>query len=890
MELNRLLRVLRHRWRVVVFLALIGSVSAIGFTTLANRNASNLYEALIPIRFEADEGETIEDLADEVDDARGLAVLAAGDLLVEYPNSSIFSDRGSGRLIFLAQGDTTDQALERATALVEAYFETDPVVGGDVNELLAGYAQEAADLQAQIDELQPSLSFTQQNLIARHELLNQQIAAVRGRIVALTVADAVASEEQRAENATERTRLESIRAELQAELSRLAPLPSAKLSVADRLRRDALQRGLDLLSVDYERLALRTLGVASGGRLEPATFSDLSPEPASQLTNGLVGLLGGVGLAIMAVMFVTRARGEFWLPEDLSIPLLAEVPSRKLSPMSGPPWYDSAEAGRRKESIQALRTALEGAIGSEGLAVAVLGDKVDSSSGQALAVDLSTSFASAGRTVLVVDANYAKPATFSEYDVGEPDLQSILGLTVGSEETLRGQVRHLLRETNHIRPELAVMPAGITPPSPADAVAGSQFRILLEEARALFDIVIIVAGGSKSPAALVTTQRVGTAIIVVEPGASTVSGINSLLTDLVHQRVAVLGAVAIHGSERRLPLPALKTPDVPRNDAEPVKTSSASDRPSRYPLPGSTASGVISGGTMRELADELADPASWRESVGAPSTATTDALGSQVLDAARNSDNGRAYLPVAQYVMARIEDVMTAVAGQANVSSGTLDVILQYGFVPFKSTQDHASIGDQLVMELCDELGQETGQKLADEFSRILGGEGKDPVEALNDWIAKEFFVRHIERTRREPEVWHLTSEDGTIQLLVNGRHLDKDRLDRINVDIVRRSLESYQRALEEANEFGDRAQASTIEAKLREIQLFEISLGLLQVGSREKSRLSPPWKRDSRQPGGWDPVWTEGAQANIAPLQRLGLLAAPVLTDEELTLDQTTA
>ncbi|MFV1991959.1 MAG: hypothetical protein ACC652_14605, partial [Acidimicrobiales bacterium] len=80
---------------------------------------------------------------------------------------------------------------------------------------------------------------------------------------------------------------------------------------------------------------------------------------------------------------------------------------------------------------------------------------------------------------------------------------------------------------------------------------------------------------------------------------------------------------------------------------------------------------------------------------------------------------------------------------------------------------------------------------------------------------------------------------------------------------------------------------AGTIEARLREVHLFEISLGLLQVGSSDDARIIYPWRKSDSQPRGWDPVWTEGIQANIAPLQRLGLLAAPVLTEDELMAEQ---
>jgi hypothetical protein len=244
---------------------------------------------------------------------------------------------------------------------------------------------------------------------------------------------------------------------------------------------------------------------------------------------------------------------------------------------------------------------------------------------------------------------------------------------------------------------------------------------------------------------------------------------------------------------------------------------------------------------------------------------------------------------VADYVVTRVEDIVTAVPGQGDLSERAISDVIDCGFIPLLAVKDHISIGEQLVLEMRAELGDAEGEQLASEFARILRGSESDTAQALNDWIAAEFFPRHIQRTDREPEVWHLTSEEGLIQVLVNGRGLHRNRIDRINVEIVRRTLSTQEQELKLARELGDDYLAGVIEERLREIHLFEISLGLLQVGSSGDARIIYPWRKSDNQPRGWDPVWTEGIQANIAPLQRLGLLSAPVLTEDELMAEQPT-
>lgn len=867
----------------MAILAVIGFASAVGFSSLANTNLTTLYEAVIPVRFDPDEGETVEDLADEVEDARGLAVLAGEDLLAEFPDSRIFADTASGRLFFLASGDTTDQALERASALTQAYFETDPLIGGNVNEQLVAYEIEAADFEAQIEALQRPPTAADVALAAKHDLLDQQIAAVQGRIVALTGADAGATAEERQSNANERAELETTLSSLITEKNGLDPRPSEELSAADRLRIGAFTRRLDILKLDYERLTLLSLGVSSTGRLEPVVFSDLSAEAASPVTNGIVGFFGGLGLAIFAVSFVTRARKEFWLAEDLPVPLLGEVPSRKASTAPGPPWYDSVQGGRRKESIQAVRTALDGATDDDSVALAMLGDKVGSVGLHALAVDLAASFANAGTSVLIIDADYAEPTNITEYNVGEPTLGSVLGVSGGSRESIRKNVGGLLGQAVHIRADLALMPAGPMPVSPADAVAGREFRIFLEEARERFDLVIVVAGESGSPLGRVLAQRLGSAVLVVTPGQSTTTAIDSLVADLTQQRVRVVGAISIHGRDSRVKQ-AVRLPSLSllKREVAPTSSSEPTDRLRLYPFPGSRRSGVLERGSMRDLADRLEEA----ELLGEPGGSDDDVrdpLGTQVLGAVRGSDRNRSREPVADYVVARVEDIMTAVPGQGDLSERAVNDALDYGFTPLRSVKGHISIGEQLVMEMGAELGREQGETLASEFARILRGSESNTAQALNDWIAAEFFSRHIQRTNREPEVWHLTSEEGLIQVLVNGRGLDRDRIGQIIVEVVRRTLDTQERELKQARESGDDVRAGDIEARLRELHLFEISLGLLQIGSSDDARIIYPWRKSDSQPRGWNPIWTEGIQANIAPLQRLGLLAAPVLTEDEL-------
>jgi hypothetical protein len=885
MELNRLARVVRERWRIVVLIAIIGFASAFGFTALANRGLSASYEALVALRFDPGEGETLEDLASEINNSAGLAVLAAEDLLAEYgPTSSIFADTGSGKLFFKAEGDTRELALNRVNSLLQKYLETDPTAGGDLTAQLAALEEEAIEVAAEIEGMAKVITPAEQALVSQHDVLDLSITAVRDQIVALSVADAGASATQRQENATQRDNLLERLNELLDEKAALPGRPSTELTVVEQLRYDALVRRFDLIGVDYERIALRTMGVVGEGtQLEAPEFHDLTPNPASSVSNGIIGLIGGSGLAMFALVFVTRSRKEIWLPEDLPIPVLGEIPLRRVTNLPGPAWYDSTIGGPRKESIQATRTAIEGWLDHGSAAFAITGDRVGPVTCHALAVDLAAAFASAGRSVLLIDADFGESVDITEYQLGEPSLGSVLRLPAGLPEVLDERVSGYISDAVQIRRDLAVIPPGQPPDSPADALAGPQFRRLVHQARERFDLVVGVGGEADSAAAQVLMQRLGAAIIAVAPGKSTIPRVNSLLVDLSQQRVELPGVMMMGTMESRVALRSISATRPVQKTSPDVSEQEAFSRLRFYPFPGSKRSISPSDGSLGHLAEGLVDG---RRGVVEenPDGLESDSIGIEIVSALESSDVSKALEPVAEYVVARVEDLMTAVPGQANVSDDLVDAVREYAFIPISPVKGIPSVGERLVSELQTEVGVKLGHRLAAEMAKVLTGEDLDPATSINAWLSREFFKRHLHRTDREPEVWHLRSKEGTVQVLVNGRRLTDERLGRMTTDVVRRNIDEMERTLKGALAGGDEAVAESMEHRLKDAHLFEVAIGLLRGGDNEDARLVYPWRRNDPRPRGWKPIWTEGIRPNIAPLQRLDILAEPVLTEDELS------
>lgn len=885
MEIARVLRIVRARWLVVVAAGIVGLASGFGFTQLSSDTVLPVFEASIPVRFDPAEGQSFDDVAEQVEDEHGRAVLAADSLLSEYPGASILPDTASARLVFSAHGSSTGEALERARSLVEAYYETDPVVGGDVGDQLESLAEQASLIEEQIAELQPRLSAGERALVSAHDVLDRQIAAVEDELVILAVADAGATAEQRADNAARRESLMEVLNQLEDDKASLPTRPSETLSARDQFRVSGLQRSLEILRLDYERLFLRTVGVSTTGRIEPAGLTDLTPTPPSPLVNGLIGLVLGLVVGLFGSLGLARMRKEVWLHEDIAIAVLGEVPDRRTSDVPGPTWYDEAPGGERKEGIQALRTAIEGSLDREPAAIALVAESLATDSYHALAVDLAASFASAGRSVLLVDGDYLAPVDMTEFNVGEPSLGSVLRLPTSKSDTLVQRIDDLLEEAVHIRRDLAVMPAGIAPDSPADALAGPQFGVFIDRARSKFDVVVVSAGTSRSATSRVMVQRAGQALLALSLGKTTSSSISAYVRELHNLNIRSIGAVVVHG--RRLPKRALQVMPssvrdrAPRNIEDPA--GSPVSRLSFYPSPEGSNARTSQSTSLQNLVSEIAD-GKRRESVSVNSSSEhDDLLGRQVLEAIEKSDPAVTYGPVAEYVVTRVEDIMTAAAGQAGLSPELVEIVVDHGFVTLEPVNGYRTAGELLAAELVWELGAESGGALADRFEAILCGRADKTYKDLDDWLTQEFFARHIERTGGAPEVWHLVSNPGAVQVLVYGRRLTRDRLTQLNVGLVRRMIDETERLLTKAHEEVDFPAIARLEERLKELHALEVTLGSLQAGSSEEARITYPWRRPDGQPQGWAPVWAEGIRPNIAPLQRLGLLALPVLSDEEL-------
>jgi succinoglycan biosynthesis transport protein ExoP len=147
------------------------------------------------------------------------------------------------------------------------------------------------------------------------------------------------------------------------------------------------------------------------------------------------------------------------------------------------------------ESYRALRTAILLSVADVPLRVLLITSPLGGDGKTTISYNLAVAFAQHGRRVLLVDSDMRKPSMHTLFRTAKaPGLSEVL--TGGSQfaDTL---IRHSSLEN------LFLLPAGTTPPNPAELIDSRRFDTLLEQAKEQFDLVII-----DSPPVLMVTDPV----------------------------------------------------------------------------------------------------------------------------------------------------------------------------------------------------------------------------------------------------------------------------------------------------------------------------------------------------------------------------------------------
>jgi Mrp family chromosome partitioning ATPase len=875
MELSRLKRIVQDRWLVLTIVGVIGAILGIVMASVVNDSQRPVYEATAAVHFELGEGQTFTDLADTVSNARDVATVAANEILSGEAqrgeeNSFIVSDQASARVLFISRAETRDQAVQQAEDLRQLYFNVDPESTGDVDVLIERAEADVIEASDELLAITPTLSEADEDLLAQYDHLDQQIQAFEARLVELTVANASADSAQRQLNAAEAETINNNLDSLRGELAALPPRPDATPTADEQMKMTTLQRRIELSTAEYERLYLQKLGVGGPANSAATTVANVSPEPLSPYLLFAGGFLVGALIALFGLVLATRVRKPIWLPEDLPVRLLGSVPTRRVAGNTSEAWYDHADSGPRKSAIQRLRSAVEAQLPPVGASLAIAGHKLNAQNLQAVATDLAVSMASTGASVLIVDGDFGSSTPLGEYRAGAPSLAGVLALNPES-PAFEAQISSQINGADLIRPGLSIVPAGPAPASPGDALAGRQFRRFVEKAATVCDVVIVVVGDIATPAAQVAMQRLRNGIVVLTPGRSGSVDVENALYDVGQRQVTMLGAVFLERSERQV-----------RDETR----RSASPQPQVTETPNATSLLERLGAYSSETTFEDPAPKPIVESLDVPvaeiAAADTEmSLGATLLAAIQDADPKVAYGAVADYLTVRVEDMLTLGAPQGELSDELVREVSEKGYVPLTPGTDLRTVGQWLKAEIQRETSPITAGAVIEEMERILSTHDGHQTD-IDKWLSENFFKRHLRRSVGEPVVWHLSSERGEVQALVGARRIDPGRIREMIDVLVGSHHDELERRSRSADSKGDLEDLADLEARLAEVRRFEDALGAV-IGLGAPVGVVAGMRKGSSENLEWHPDFSAGMRPNLAPFQAVGVLAVPVLSDDEV-------
>jgi polysaccharide biosynthesis transport protein len=281
--------------------------------------------------------------------------------------------------------------------------------------------------------------------------------------------------------------------------------------------------------------------------VERATPDDnpVSPNPVRNVIFGaLIGLVLGLGLALLLEQLDRRVKRQDDLPEVTGLPLLATIPKRKS--------FDEEHLGRdplspaETEIFRMLRANLRYFnVGSDIRSVLVT--SAEPGEGKTLiSLGLALGAATSGERVLLIEADMRDPVLARILRITREDGLSRV-LAEGNED-LTAAVTTLdiegfaegLEST-----KLDVIPAGAVPPNPTALIESGGMRNLLAAAEAEYDFVVVDTPPILAVAdAIPLISEVSGVLAVSGLGVSTRNAATDLAEQLERLQAPTLGLVA----------------------------------------------------------------------------------------------------------------------------------------------------------------------------------------------------------------------------------------------------------------------------------------------------------------------------------------------------------
>ena len=566
-DLTTLKGIAKARWWVLAAAVIVSVVVSGRLTEYRNDNLPR-FEAVTWITYLEDPQELErDDFETFLETQFALAQDVNSDVLDDTPGpfipwllAEVDLESDQNQIQFIGRGYTQEEADQLAVAMRERFLAASTIGAGQQR-----MAAELDELTVQIADLRAKIAAERERLAAAarvgpptaEERANEALrAALQTRIEALRSQYATLGVElvnpTWRKPSTIQKEMDRVFEELMRLEAEVAAIPVPDTTVPTPLPDEELlldELTLQQLEARWQQLYLGIRELDALATVGPLTPDEVSLDPASVRNNQVLAGIGALVAAMVGLVALERGRGIMWSEAAIEEgpPVLVELPARPLRPWRRPTteaWYLATPGGRRKASVQMLRSQLDYESSS---VLAFQGSGVLTEDLRELAVDVGVSAAVSGRAVLVIDTAFHKPNRMVEFGPpgAAPELAELLQWDIEDREEAIAKLKVALLERPELVKGLRGLRAGQLRGDAADALAGPQFELLLEVARDVFDLVVVAGGSVTAPSSHVLAQRVDSVILVGSAGHTLVRSVEATEREFAVRRTSLLGMVLL---------------------------------------------------------------------------------------------------------------------------------------------------------------------------------------------------------------------------------------------------------------------------------------------------------------------------------------------------------
>lgn len=325
------------------------------------------------------------------------------------------------------------------------------------------------------------------------------------------------------------------------------------LAAEDRVQMERLRTELTLyqnlyttLLSDFETTRIARLNqTPSVVQIEPAKTpgQPISPQPRLNLMLGAaVGLLIAGAIAFAVEYMDDSIKTAEDAQRLLRVPVIGYVSRTPGLQKGNQLWVDEHPRSPFAEAFRALRTNLEfSAVDSELRSLLVTSSRPEEGKSTVVS-NLASSLAQTGQRVVVIDADLRRPSLHRIFS-----LTNTLGLT--SLLVQRATIDQVIQSYGD-NENLKVITSGMIPPNPSELLRSERMSAVLDELRALFDIVIIDGPPFVVADPSLLATKVDEVLIVVQAGR-TPSGAALAMIEVLRRAKARVAGIVLNQIDRR---------------------------------------------------------------------------------------------------------------------------------------------------------------------------------------------------------------------------------------------------------------------------------------------------------------------------------------------------